>query len=328
VAYSNFDRKDELAHDFIPLFSKWNSIKKKKDNEVVEQIFKDGIHILIDLQGHSAFNRLPIFMYKPAPIQATWLGQGSTGIPEIDYFIGSHHITPKNEEKHYIEKILRLPEISQCFTQPNFELEVSKLPALRNNFITFGCLNKLSKLNDAVIELWSKILLSISKSKLLLKSREFNNQKICSNVVEKFKKHNISDGRLILQGSSKTRKELLEVYNEIDIALDPFPFQGNTSTCEAAWMGVPVLTLKGNRYVFHFGESINSNLNMHDWIAKNQNEYVAKAIKFSSNIDQLAKIRMNLRKATLQSKVFDEFSFVEHFDKMLWYMWKEFSNKK
>ena len=130
-----------------------------------------------------------------------------------------------------------------------------------------------------------------------------------------------------MRGKSKTRKELLEVYNEIDIALDPFPFQGNTSTCEAIWMGVPVITLKGNRFVFHFGESINMNLNMRDWIAKNHDEYISKAIKFSSNINQLSKIRINLRQIALQSPVFNAPRFAEHFSQMLWDMWKKFSNQ-
>ena len=125
-----------------------------------------------------------------------------------------------------------------------------------------------------------------------------------------------------------TRKELLEVYNRIDIALDPFPFQGNTSTCEAVWMGVPVITLKGDRYLFHFGESINSNLKMNDWIAKNEEEYISKSIKFSSNIDGLSEIRKNLRKRALQSSVFNEKRFSQHFSNMLWNMWNTFKNKR
>ena len=133
---------------------------------------------------------------------------------------------------------------------------------------------------------------------------------------------------MILRGGSNTRKEVLEIYNEIDIALDPFPFQGNTCTCESVWMGVPVITLKGNRFIFHFGESINVNLNMHDWIAKNHNEYISKAIKFSSNIDQLSKTRMNLRKIALQSPVFDAPCFAEYFSEMLWNIWNKFSSQK
>ena len=328
IAYSNFDRRDEFVHHFKPLFSKWYSIIKKEDEEVVEQIIEDGIHILIDMQGHSARNRLPIFIYKSAPIQASWLAQGSTGITEIDYFIGSYHIIPAEDEKHFVEKILRLPEISQCFTPPDFDVEIKSLPAIKNNFITFGCLNKLTKVNNDVITLWSKILSSIPNSKLLLKSWELTQQKFLEKTLERFKKCNINKNRLILQGKSKTRKELLEVYNEIDICLDPFPFQGNTSTCESVWMGVPVITLKGDRYLFHFGESINSNLNMYDWIAKNEKEYVSIALKFSSNLDELSKIRMSLRKKALQSPVFDAPRFAEYLSKIFWKMWEEFEVKK
>ena len=327
IAYVTNERNDEISHHFKPLFSKWNLISKKNDEEVIEQIIKDGIHILIDVQGHSSNNRLSIFMYKPAPIQATWLGQGSTGIPEIDYFIGSPHITPEKEKHHYVEKILRLPEISQCFTPPDFNVRINNLPALKNNFITFGCINKLAKTNNDVFALWSKIMFSIPNSKLILKSRELDNQKVANETLERFKKYKINKSRLILLGRSKTRKKVLEVYNKIDISLDPFPFQGNTSTCESVWMGVPVITLKGSRYLFHFGESINSNLNMHNWIADNNNEYISKAIKFSSNIDLLSKIRTSLREKALQSSVFDASRFAEHFSKMLWEMWNSFVSK-
>jgi len=317
-----------LSEDFKNLFFQWSSIEKKKDEEVVGQIFKDKIHILVDLQGHSAKNRLPIFMYKPAPVQVSWLGQGSTGISEIDYFIGSPHITPKEEEKHYVEKIIRLPEISQSFTAPNYNLNINSLPVLKNNFITFGCINKLAKINDEVIVLWSKILLLIPNSRLILKNKNFDNKKIIENTYSRFKKNNIKKNQLDLRGEAKTRKELLEVYNEIDIGLDPFPYQGNTSTIEAVWMGVPVITLKGDRYLFHFGESINSNLNMKDWIANDHDEYVSKAVKFSSDLNELSKIRMNLRDIALKSPVFDNIKFAEHFNTMLWDIWKNFIENK
>ena len=128
--------------------------------------------------------------------------------------------------------------------------------------------------------------------------------------------------------SSLSREETLKIYNKIDIGLDPFPFQGNTTTCEAVWMGVPVLTLKGNRYLFHFGESINSNLNMEDWIAENEEEYISKAVKFSTNIKHLSEIRNNLRQTALNSPVFDSLRFSDHLSSMLWRIWDEFENKK
>lgn len=326
IAYSNFDRKDEFSHHFEPLFLKWNSIENKNDEEVVEQIYKDGIHILIEMQGHSAKNRIPVFIYKPAPIQITWLAQGTLGVPEIDYFIGSHHITPRKEESYFVEKILRLPEISQCFTPPDFDLNINSLPAVNNNFVTFGCLNKLSKVSDIVIALWSKILLSVSNSKLLLKSKEFDNEKVVNDTFKRFKKNNIDENRLILKGKSKTRKEVLEVFHQVDIALDPFPFQGNTSTCESVWMGVPVITLRGDRYMSHFGESINFNLGMSDWVAENHEEYLNKAVKFCSDLKKLSIIRKNLRKTALESPVFDAQRFAGHFGKLLWEVWKKFNN--
>ena len=325
VAYSNFDRKDGISNHFKNLFNEWNLISNQSDKKVAEKIRKDGIHILIDLQGHSLKNRLPIFCYKPAPVQATWLGQGSTGIPEIDYFIGSPHITPIKEEKYYVEKVLRLPKISQCFTSPDFDIQVNNLPAIKNNFFTFGCVNKFYKLNDEVISLWAKILQSVPKSKLLLKAKEFDNKKIFNETIEKFNKYKIKKENLILIGRSNTRKEVLEIYNQIDIALDPFPFQGNTSTCEAVWMGVPVMTLKGNRYLFHFGESINFNLNMSHWIANNHEEYIAKTIEYSRDLNELSRIRENLRSVALKSPVFDASSFGTHFSNMLWDIWKKYN---
>jgi len=327
IAYPTIERKDEFSHHFKSLFSKWSPIKNKDDENVVKQIINDGIHILIDLQGHSAKNRLPIFIYKPAPVQVTWLGQGSTGISEIDYFIGSNHIIPKDEEKHYVEKVLRLPEISQCFTPPDFDLKIENLPAIKNNFITFGCVNKLAKVNDEVIALWSKILSSVPNSKLLLKNKLLNSKEIIETTIQRFKKQNVKKEQLILEGESKTRKELLNIYNKIDIALDPFPFQGNTTSIEAAWMGVPMITLKGNRYISHFGESINSNLDMPNWIAENYKDYILKAKKFSSDINNLSKIRTNLRQTCLQSPVFDSKRFSKHFDQMLWKIWKDLKKK-
>ena len=328
IAYPTVDRNDEFSNYFKNIFSKWVLIKNKTDKAAAKQIIDDGIHILIDAQGHSAKNRLPIFIYKPAPIQITWLGQGSTGIPEIDYFVGNNYITPRQEESHYVEKILRLPKASQCFTPPDFDLQTGTLPAIKNNFITFGCINKLSKINDEVIDLWSKILLLIPKSKLLLKNKVLDNKTAFNNIVKKFEKNKVKKEQLILEGESKNRKELLITYNKIDIALDPFPFQGNTTSIEAIWMGVPVITLKGNRYLFHFGESINSNLKMINWVANTKDDYILKAKNFSSDLKNLEKTRLILREIFYQSPLFDAKSFCEDFNNMLWKIWKDFESKR
>ena len=327
IAYSCLDRNDDLSSSFRSLFSKWHSIENNKDEDVIKKILNDGIHILIDMQGHSGHNRLPIFMHKAAPIQATWHCQGSTGIPEIDYVITNPYFTKENEKNHWIEEVFRLPKISQCFTPPDFDVEVNDLPFIKNKFITFGSLNKLTKINEEVIMLWSKVLSSISNSKLLLKSKGFDNKITREEITSKFKKNNISANQLVLIGECKTRKELLKIYNNIDISLDTFPFQGYTTSCESVLMGVPVLTLKGNRMVFHSGECINSNLNMHDWVAKNNNNYVEKAVEFSSKVKELSKIRKNLRKATIESPLCDAKDFGINFSSMLWEMWRRYIKK-
>jgi protein O-GlcNAc transferase len=324
ICYSTKDRKDDFARSFRSVFLKWNSVEDKSDEEFVKLIFEDKIHILVDVQGHSANNRLAIFIYKAAPIQISWGAQGSTGINEMDYFIGTPIIIPKEEEENYVEKILRLPDVTHCYTEPDFDVEIKPLPYIKNKFITFGCVNKSVKINDTVIDLWSKILSSTPSSKILLKNKDFDDKKIFENFLLKFEKKNINRNRVILQGESKTRKELLEVYNSIDIGLDPFPFQGNTSTCEAVWMGVPVLTLKGNRYLFHFGENINFNLNMPDWTAKNYQEYIDKAVNFSVNVSDLSKIRMSLRQKALKSPLFDTNKFVINFSNTLWKVWRDY----
>jgi predicted O-linked N-acetylglucosamine transferase (SPINDLY family) len=279
------------------------------------------------MQGHSGHNRLPIFMHKAAPIQATWHCQGSTGIPEIDYVITNPYFTKENEKNHWIEEVFRLPKISQCFTPPDFDVEVNDLPFIKNKFITFGSLNKLTKINEEVIMLWSKVLSSISNSKLLLKSKSFDNKITREEITSKFKKNNIKANQLVLIGECKTRKELLKIYNNIDISLDTFPFQGYTTSCESVWMGVPILTLKGNRIVFHSGECINSNLNMHDWVAKNNNDYIEKAVEFSSKVKELSKIRKNLREAMLESPLCDAKDFGINFSSMLWEMWRRYKKK-
>ena len=325
IAYSNFDRKDQLAHQFRYLFTEWRSIENLTDKEVATLVIKDGIHILVDLQGHTSRNRLPVFAYKPAPIQVSWLSPVTTGIQEIDYFIGSPYLIPKIEENQFVEKVIRLPETEACFTPPNFEIPVNGLPAHNNNFITFGCFNILTKMNDSVVALWSQILSELTNSKLYLKAKLFHNQKVISHTLERFQQHDIEPDRLILQGWAPNRQKSLLAYHQVDIALDPFPFQGHTTTCEAIWMGVPVVTLKGNRFLFHAGENVNYNIGMEDWVADDQEQYISKAIDFGSDLDQLSKIRQNLRQQVLKSPIFDAPRLADHFNQMLWRIWSESS---
>ena len=325
IAYSNFSKKDDISDQLKSYFNEWHEVEDKEDLEVINQIRKDKINILIDLAGHSAKNRLTIFMNKPAPIQISWAGYpGFLGIPEIDYIIGDRYVTPKKENKFFTEKVYILPNIWMCFTPPKYEIKIKELPAIKNKYITFGSFNNLSKINEDVIFLWSKILKAVPKSKIFLKSGVFSDPHFKKLIIKNFEKNNINKNSIILEGNS-FRKEYLDSYNKIDIALDPFPWSGGISTFEAIWMGVPVLTKKGfKRFVSHQTESINHNSDMSDWIAENENEYLEKAIKFSSNINELVKIRKNLRKKTLNLPAFNGILFANELNKALLKIWENF----
>ena len=328
IAYSNFKKKDSLSVELKSHFTNWCEITDQNDEKVVNQIRKDGIHILFDLSGHSAKNRLPMFINKPAPIQVSWAGYpGSTGIPEIDYLIGDSFVTPSNERNHFTEKIFLLPNIWVCFTVPDIEIKLGQLPAIKNEHITFGCFNNLSKINNEVISLWSKILKSIPKSKIFLKTMELNDTYLKKKIINNFKKNNINSDSIILEGFSP-RNELFASYNRVDIALDPFPYSGGVTSFEAIWMGTPVLTKRGFNFISHTTESINHNCGMSDWIANDENKYITKAIEFSANLKKLSEIKKNLRKIALESPLFNSSLFAEQLDNALWKMWTNFISKK
>ena len=182
------------------------------------------------------------------------------------------------------------------------------------------------KINDRVISLWSEILTAIPNSKILLKTKELNSLYFKEMIISDFKKNNISSDALILEGGS-SRNELLASYNKVDIALDPFPYSGGVTSFEAIWMGVPVLTKKGSKFVSHVTESINHNVNMLDWIANDENEYVKKAIEFSANLQQLSEIKKNLRKTALESPAFNASLFAEQLNTAVWKMWNNYITK-
>ncbi len=323
IAYPTVAISDELTKKIKPLFSKWRPICGTTDEAAAKMIKEDNIHILFDLSGHTNFNRLPLFAWKAAPIQVTWLGYfATTGISEMDYLLGDPYVTPATEEHHFTETIIRMPESYLCFTPPNFKLEVNSLPAASAGFITFGCFNSLIKLNDQVIDVWAKILKKLPGSKLFLKTKVLVSNSECRSIIERFSVHGIEEDRLILEGWSP-RLQLLESYHRVDIALDPFPYPGGTTSAESLWMGVPVLTMGGYHFLSHVGESIVTNAGLPDWVAMNKDHYVDKAIRFASNSHLLSSTRDGLRSQVLASPLFDAARFAQNFESITRDMWKE-----
>ncbi|MNZ76824.1 hypothetical protein D3C78_953450 [compost metagenome] len=322
-AYPTRIREDEVTRRLKPYFSRWMPIQGLSDQAAARLIHDDGVHILIDLSGHTAYNRLPMFAWKPAPIQASWMGYfATTGMAEMDYFIGDPYVLPEAEVDHFTETMWPLPESYLCMMPPHEAPEVSVLPGLVNGFITFGSFNNLSKMNDQVVGLWAKVLEANPGSKLFLKTMQLNDQGVQDVTKERFAAHGIEPDRLILEGHSP-RTELLAAYGRMDIALDPFPYPGGTTSAEALWMGVPVLTKRGDRFLSHVGESVVSNAGLADWIARDEADYIEKSRLVAADIQRLAQLRSGLRERLVQSPLFDGRHYARQFERAMMGMWNK-----
>jgi protein O-GlcNAc transferase len=325
IAYPTVAKEDDLTLRIKPYFAAWQPLVNLSNRAAAQKIHADALHILIDLGGYTANNRLPIFAWKPAPIQVTWLGYwASTGLSAIDYIIGDPYSTPATEFEHFSERPWQLPTTRLCFTPPSETVACAELPALRKGRITFGCFNNLTKMNDTVVALWAKVLHAIPASQLILKAQLLEDKSVAELTHARFAAHGIDAQRLHLLGASP-RIDYLAAYNEIDIALDPFPFTGGTTSIEGLWMGVPLLTLRGDRLIAHQGESILHNLGLADWIAEYELDYINRAVAHSADLQKLALLRNELRPRLLTSPLCDAEKFAHHFEVALADMWKEYS---
>lgn len=322
-AYSSFSSNDEVTKRIKAQFHHWCWAMDLSDELLAQRIRDDAIDILIDLSGHTAHNRLPLFARKPAPVQVTWLGYlATTGVAAIDYLIADNWTLPVSEEVNFTETIWRLPESYLCFAPPVDDVAVGPLPALSNGYVTFGSFNNLTKMNNTVVELWSRVLSAMPGSKLFLKAPQLKEISIRQSVVERFAAHGIDSGRLILEGPVP-RAEYLLPFQRVDIALDPFPYPGITTSVESLWMGVPILTLAGQSFLSRQGIGLLMNVGLPEWIVTDPDAYVACAVAHASDLKGLAALRARLRQQVLVSPTFDAPRFARHFEIALRGMWEK-----
>jgi protein O-GlcNAc transferase len=322
-AYSNHHETDPTTLRIKASCHRWHDVYGIPDERLAQLIYEDGIDILIDLSGHTGDNRLPVFAWKPAPVQVSWLGYfATTGVAAIDYLIADPWTLPENEEASFSEHIWRLPETRLCFTPPLVDLYVSLPPALTNNYITFGCFNNLAKMNDLVVALWAQVLSAVPNSRLFLKARALGEVAVQQSVINRFAEHGIDPQRLILE-TYVPRANYLAAYNRVDIALDPFPYTGGTTTVEALWMGVPVLTLAGRQFLARQGVGLLMNAGLPEWVASDQEDYLSRAVAHASDLQRLASLRAGLRQQVLASPIFDAPRFARHFEAALRGMWEK-----
>ncbi|MBT4890430.1 MAG: tetratricopeptide repeat protein, partial [Rhodospirillales bacterium] len=254
-AYATSPVEDAQTHRIQSVVSNWRKVSDYDDDQLATIILADEIDILIDLSGHTGNNRLKLFSRKPAPIQVSWLGfNGTTGLDAIDYILCDKRVIPSSEAAYFSEEPWYLPDIWLCFSKPDHTVDIGPLPALANGHITFGSFNNLPKISDKTVSCWSKILHAVTDSHLLLKAKGLAKLEVQDETYARFEAHGIPRNRIVLKSFTPTMDEHLRIYNEIDIALDTFPYSGVTTSIEAFSMGVPVLNLKGNHFVSHAGE--------------------------------------------------------------------------
>jgi predicted O-linked N-acetylglucosamine transferase (SPINDLY family) len=313
--------EDALTNRIKPIFKKWTSLVGKTWAVSAKEIYEEKIDILIDLAGHTGRVGLPIFSYKPAPMQISWLGYfASTGMSEIDYIIGDRYVTPMIEAQNFIEDIYQLPNSYLCYSNPEFKIDVNVLPALNNGYITFGCFSKISRMSDAVISVWSQILKQSPNSKLLLKDKKFKDSDVIRAIEQKFTSLGVAHDQLIFEINSK-RRDYYKTYNRVDIALAPFPYAGVTTCVDSLWMGVPFIALKGNQFLSHMAETVLQNIGLQNLIAISERDYINKVLLLSSDLNALSKFRSILRGQLESSPLLDHKRFAFDFNEALRNIW-------
>lgn len=293
-AFSSVAKPDALTERFRQSVERWHDVAALSDAELANKIAEERIDILVDLTMHMANNRLALFARKPSPVQVTWLAYpGSTGLPAIDYRLTDEFMEPTGGATDYsAETPVRLPH-SWCCYDPLFPTpDCSPLPALSSKVVTFGSLNNPCKHNEAVIRLWAGLLAAKPDSRLILLCARGSAR---TRLLDLFAARGIEADRLeFLEPASRTR--YLDYYSRIDIALDPFPYNGITTTCDALWMGVPVLTLPGSTPASRAGLSLLSTMGLQEWIATSSEDFIQRAVRLSADRESLTRLRQGLRR--------------------------------
>ncbi len=323
--YANVGHPDKASKRLQSEADHWLSIVGTSDEKVAERIRKDRIDILVDLAKHTNGNRLLVFAYKPAPIQVTWSGHpGTTGMQAIDYRFVDELVCPRGREDEISsEELIRLEHGLFCFEPTADAPGVTDIPVKKAGRVTFGSFNNLHKINTEVIALWSEILNKVPDSHLVLIGKPFVEKSTKKHFLDLFAGHGIEAARIELIPRIPFQ-EYLVLHGRIDIALDPFPYNGHTTTCDNLWMGVPVITLRCRTNSGRVGASILTRIGLQDLIAENRQEYVKKAITLAEDHDRLAVLRAGMRDRVLASPFCDVKAFTENVEDAYSRMWKRY----
>jgi len=320
VAYAQVPVPDATTEHLRSHADAWRDLVGLSDAQAADLIRQDGIDILVDLTLHTANNRLLLFARKPAPVQVTYLAYvGTSGLTTMDYRLSDPYLDPPGEDESiYSEQTIRLPETYWCY-RPAVYLPLQAPPMLENGFVTFGCLNSFCKVNEPLLDLWSRLLAAVPHSRLLLHTYQGGHRQ---RVLDYLQARGIEASRISFVGQLPT-DQYFQQYNCMDIALDTHPYGGGTTTCDTLWMGVPVVSLVGKTAVGRGGLSILSNIGLPELAAKTPDEYVQIAVNLANDLPRLKELRSTMRQRMEASPLLDAPRFARNVEAAYRQMWQK-----
>jgi len=324
VYYSNHTQIDEVTKRLYTTATEWRMISGLSDQKVNEMIREDEIDILVELSGHAAESRLRAVAMEPAPVIVKWVGGliNTTGLKAMDYLLTDWIETPAGSEPDYVEKLVRMPDDYICFTFSPDSPDVKESPFKENGYVTFGCFNNPIKVNPVLLEKWAALMKQVPESRLFLKSKQYANAFYTRRIEELMEGFGIGKERLLFEGYSP-HSELMEAYNRVDIALDPWPYSGGLTTCEALWMGVPVITLPGPTFAGRHAASHVHNAGFPEWIADSWEAYSVKVKELAADKEKLSELRAGLREKIAASPLCDAERFGAALGQAFREMWRQ-----
>ena len=323
VCYSNWHGPaDAMTQRFASCASAWRNVARMNDEQLAEQIRADGIHILVDVAGHSVSNRLGVFARKPAPVQITWLGYpDTTGMSAMDWRITDAHADPPGmTEALHVEKLIRMPTTAWCLEPP---ADAPRTARDTHDGITFGSFNSLSKLNNDLLRIWAKLLEQTPGASMLIKGVGLAGEQTRGRLLNTFAACGIDPSRIELLTPTKSYADHLALYRRVDVALDAYPYHGTTTTCEALWMGVPVVTLAGRTHVSRVGVSLLSNAGLGEMVATTPEQYVSIASELARDVIKRNELRSTLRDRLRASPITDARKFACEIEDAYRFAWAE-----
>lgn len=317
TCYSGRVVEDDMSQRLRRAAVSWQRTYGLSDRELLERIRRDEIDILIDLSGHTRSHRLKVFANRAAPIQMTWMGYvGTTGLAQMDYLIADRWQLPTDAQSQLVERIVRLPQGYVCYSPPEYAPDVGPLPALSRGVVTFGSFNYPAKLNEPVIRVWAAILNAVPESRFVARYRGLDDPTTRELLFLQFESQGISRERIELHGRC-AHPDLMAAYGDIDIAIDPFPYSGGLTTCEALWMGVPVVSCPGETFASRHSLSHLSNVGHPELVAADLDEYVELAVNLAADLTRLSELRTSLRSCMAASPLCDGRQFTRDFESLL-----------